>query len=237
MISIRKGDFSEFWYVHPEQVWLNDTKRRYGYRADRIYRRRISDVELREMDVILPESVRPAFAGAGKVAESNEFHKVAKFCDALFTAVESADAQVERYQVAPDASGPNMSESQLTEEIETFGISTRQSKSGRLEISTDDLDRLSDGIVDELNPRALFDDFASAWAMTRMNSHEALTVLDQPRNAPDGSRRDTRIDRTAAHEHSSDDESAEHHDPDNPNDDDDRVDLDEPEAPVDPVDD
>jgi len=237
MISIRKGDFSEFWYVHPEQVWLNDTKRRYGYRADRVYRRRISDVELREMDMTLPESVRPAFAVTGKVAESNEFHKVARFCDALFAAVESADAQVERYQVAPDASGPNTTESQFTAKIKTFGISTRQSKSGKLEISTDDLDRLSDGIVDELNPRALFDDFATAWAMTRMNNHEAMTVLDQPRNAPDGSRRNTRIDRTAAHEDSSDDDTDERHDPDNPNDDDDRVDANEPEAPVDPADD
>lgn len=237
MISIRKGDFSEFWYVHPEQVWLNDTKRRYGYRADRVYRRRISDVELREMDVILPENVRPTFTTTGKAAESNEFHKVAKFCDALFVAVESADAQVERYQVAPDASGPNTSESQYTAKIETFGITTRQSKSGKLEISTDDLDRLSDGIVDELNPRALFDDFASAWAMTRINSHEAMTVLDQPRNAPAGSRGDPLIDRTATPEHSSDDDCAERHDPDNPNDDDDRVDLNEPEAPIDPVDD
>lgn len=237
MVSIRKGDFSEFWYAHPEQVWLDDTKRRYGYRADRIYRRRIADVELREMDVILPEDVRPAFAVAGKVAESNEFHKVAKFCDALFTAVESADAQVEKYQVAPDASGPNTSESQLIAKIQTFGISTRQSKSGKLEISTDDLDRLSDGIVDELNPRALFDDFASAWAMTRMNGHEAITVLNAPVKGVDGPTKGSRIDQTATAEHSSDDESAEHHDPDNPNDDDDRVDANEPEAPIDPIDD
>lgn len=179
MMAIREGNFSEIWYVHPENIWSDDTKRRYGYRADRLYRRRISDVNLREIDALLPETVRPSFASTGKVAESDEFFKIAKFCDALFAAMESADEPVEKYQAGPKIDSSSMTGSEVVEKLGSFGISMRTSKDGVLEISSDDIDRLDDGIVDDANPRALFDDFAAAWAMTRMNTHEQVTLLNQ----------------------------------------------------------
>jgi hypothetical protein len=186
MMTIRRGDFSEMWYVHPESVWLNDTKRRYGYRADRLYRRRISDTDLREIDAILPQDVRPSFASSGVVAESDEFFKVSRFCDVIFAAVEAADAPVEKYQAAPKVEGDRISKSEIAERLGDFGVSLRVSNSGALEVSADDLDRLDDGIVDEANPRALFDDFAAAWAMTRMNTHEQVTLLNQSVDGPSG---------------------------------------------------
>lgn len=208
MVAIRKGDFSEMWYVHPENVWLDDTKRRFGYRADRLHRRRISEAELREIDATLPETVRPSFASTGKEAESDDFFKVSRFCDTIFAAVEAADAQVEKYQTAPNMQESNISESELAEKLGEFGISMRVSNSGTLEVSTDDLDRLDDGFVDEMNPRALFDDFATAWAMTRMNAHEQLTVLDQSVDGPSGTSQMTFGDLLVAPEEPADDDEA-----------------------------
>lgn len=214
MTAIRKGDFSEMWYVHPESVWLDDTKRRFGYRADRLYRRRISDAELREIDAILPETVRPSFASTGREAESDEFFKVSRFCDTIFAAVEAADAQVEKYQTAPNVQGSIISEAEFAEKLGEFGISMRVSDSGSLELSTDDLDRLDDGFVDEMNPRALFDDFAAAWAMTRMNTHEQLTVLGQSVDGPSGTSQMTFGDLLIAPEElADDDDSGDSHTP------------------------
>jgi hypothetical protein len=76
----------------------------------------------------------------------------------------------------------------------------RRSASGKLEISSDDLDRLDDGIVDNMNPRALFDDFAAAWAMTRMNMHEQITLLNQSIGGPSGTSQETFGDRLVAPE-------------------------------------
>lgn len=208
MLTIRKGDFSEMWYVHPENVWLNDTKRRFGYRADRLYRRRISDADLREIDAILPETVRPSFASTGKVAESDEFFKVSRFCDTIFAAVEVADAPVEKYQTAPNVQRSIISADELSEKLGNLGVSMRVSDSGTLEVSADDLDRLDDGIVDEMNPRALFDDFAAAWAMTRMNAHEQLTVLDQSVDGPSGTSQITFGDLLVAPEEPADDDDS-----------------------------
>ena len=208
MVTIRKGDFSEMWYVHPESVWLNDTKRRFGYRADRLYRRRISDAELREIDAILPEIVRPSFASIGKVAESDEFIKVSRLCDTIFAAVEVADAPVEKYQTAPNVQRSIISADELSERLGNLGVSMRVSDSGALEVSADDLDRLDDGIVDEMNPRALFDDFAAAWAMTRMNAHEQLTVLDQSVDGPSGTSQMTFGDLLVAPEEPADDDDS-----------------------------
>jgi hypothetical protein len=212
MTTIRKGDFSEMWYVHPENVWPDDTKRRFGYRADRMYRRRISDAELREMDALLPQAVRPEFASTGKAAESDEFFKVSRLCDALLTAVESADAPVEQYQLAPNVEGTGISQSQVAETLGQHGVSVRVGKSGALEISSDDLDRLDDGIVDVANPRALFDDFAAAWAMTRMNTHEPMTLLNQSVDGPSGTSGVTHGDLLTSRDDA--DDVTEHHDPD-----------------------
>jgi len=203
MTSIREGGFSEMWYVHPENFWRDDTKRRYGYRADRLWRRRTSDDELRSMDELLPEHVRPSLSSPTKEAreaENNEFHKVSRICDALFTAVEAADAKVERYQDGPTVEGSSISESEISEKLQEFGVSMRRSASGKLEISSDDLDRLDDGIVDNMNPRALFDDFAAAWAMTRMNMHEQITLLNQSIDGPSGTSQETFGDRLVAPE-------------------------------------
>lgn len=191
MVTIRNGDFSEMWYVHPESVWLNDTKRRFGYRADRLYRRRISDAELREIDAVLPDNLRPSPASTGKVAESDELFKVSRFCDMIFAAVEVADAPIERYQAAPNIQAATLSDVELAEKLGDIGISMRVSDSGALEVSSDDLDRLDDGIVDTMNPRALFDDFAAAWTMTRMNTHEQMTLLDQSVDGPFGTSQKT----------------------------------------------
>jgi hypothetical protein len=212
MTSIRKGDFSEMWYVHPESVWPDDTKRRFGYRADRMYRRRITDAELREMDLLLPKAVRPEFASTGKVAESDEFFKVSRLCDALLTAVETADAPIEKYQAAPDIEGTGILQSQVAETLGNHGVSVRVGKSGELEISSDDLDRLDDGIVDMANPRTLFDDFAAAWAMTRMNTHEQMTLLNQSVNGPSDTSRVTHGDLLTSRDDA--DDAAEDYDPD-----------------------
>jgi len=174
LMHVGKHPNGERTYRHGETDFDDSTARRYGFRADRLYRRRVSGEFERERDKALFEDIRPNRTENQTHAElMGELRKVTTICDALFRAVEQADEKVERYRRL-DVSGQSIPEH----------LSTR-SKPGALEISLDDADRFDDGrinasIHDEepLNSKTLFDDFAMAWGMTRRGHRETSVVKD-----------------------------------------------------------
>jgi hypothetical protein len=164
-------------YRHRKTDFDDPTARRYGFRADRLYRRRVSGEFEREQDKALSEDIRPNRTENQTHAElMSEIRKVTKICDALFRAVEQADEKVERYK--------RFKRLDISERPVAEHLSTRE-ESDSLKISLDDADRLDDGQInasvhDEtpLNPRTLFDDFAMAWGMTRRGHRETSVVKD-----------------------------------------------------------
>ena len=161
-------------YRHRKTDFDDPTARRYGFRADRLYRRRVSGEFERERDELLSRDNRPNRTENQTHAElMSELRKVTRICDALLRAVEQADEKVERYRRI-DVSGQSIPEH----------LSTR-SKPGALEISLDDADRFDDGRInasvhdeEPLNPKTLFDDFVMVWGMTRREHRETSVAKD-----------------------------------------------------------
>ena len=174
LMHVERHPNGERSYRHRKDDLDDATARRYGFRADRLYRRRVNGETEREFDADISQDIRPIRVQNPTNSElKNELLKVANVCDALFRAVEQADAKVERYKVL-DVSGRSIPED----------LSTRN-KDGNLEISLDDADRRDDGQVnasahdeDPLNPRTLFDDFAMAWGMTRREQRRTSVHMD-----------------------------------------------------------
>ncbi len=174
LMHVGKHPNGEHTYRHRETDFDDSTPRRYGFRADRLYRRRVSGETERELDKALSEDIRPSRIENQTHAELKvELRKVTKVCDALLRAVERADEEAERYK-SLDVSGQSIPEH----------LSTR-SKPGVLEISLDDADRFDDGQInasvhdkDPLNPKTLFDDFAMAWGMTRREHRRTFEPKD-----------------------------------------------------------
>jgi len=164
-------------YRHRKTDLDDPTARRYGFRADRLYRRCVSGEFERERDELLSEDIRPNRTENQTRKElMSEIRKVAKICDALFRAVEQADEESERYK----ALGERVSGRPVAEHL------SMREKSGSLEISLDDADRLDDGQInasvhdkEPLNNKTLFDDFAMAWGMTR-REHRKTSVAKDP---------------------------------------------------------
>jgi hypothetical protein len=173
-MHVGKHPNGEYTYRHREIDFDDLTSRRYGFRADRLYRRRVTGENERELDKALSEDIRPRRTENQTHAELKvELRKVTKICDALFRAVEQADEEAERYK-SLDVSGQSIPEH----------LSTRR-KPGALEISLDDADRFDDGRInasvhdkDPLNPKTLFDDFAMAWGMTRREHRRTFEPND-----------------------------------------------------------
>ncbi len=171
LMYVERHQNGERTYRHKETDFDDPTARRFGFRADRLYRRRVSGETERERDELLSKDIRPIRTESHTHAE---LCKVTRICEALFRAVEQADEEAERYQ-SLDISGQSIPEH----------LSTR-SKSGTHEISLDDADRLDDGHVnasvhskEPLNPKTLFDDFVLAWGMTR-REHRRTSVPKDP---------------------------------------------------------
>jgi hypothetical protein len=164
-------------YRHKKDDLDDATPRRYGFRADRMYRRRVYGETEREFDAGISLKFRPAWHDNPNGDDiKKEMLKVSNICDALFRAVEQADAKVERYKVL-DVKGRPVPKD----------LSTRN-EDGNLEISLDDADRRDDGLVNAsahdktpLNRETLFDDFAMAWEMTRREERETSDHKD-PQN-------------------------------------------------------
>jgi hypothetical protein len=174
LMHVERHQNGERTYRHRKDDLDDATARRYGFRADRLYRRRVEGEDERQLDELLSEDIRPAQTASQTPEElTSELEKVTKICDALFWAVEQADAKVERYKVL-DVSGRQVPED----------LSTRI-KDGTLEISLDDADRRDDGMVNAsahdktpLNRETLFDDFAMAWEMTRREWRNTSVHMD-----------------------------------------------------------
>jgi hypothetical protein len=181
LMHLEKHQNGERTYRHRKADLDDVTARRYGYRADRLYRRRMNGETECEFDANISEGIRPArHDNTTRDDLSKELLKVANVCDALFRAVEQADAEVERY-TAVDLSGRAVPEHLSTRSKP--GVS--DSKPGVSEISLDDADRLDDGQInasvhekEPLNPRTLFDDFAMAWGITRREHRETSKSMD-----------------------------------------------------------
>jgi len=163
-------------YCHPSDI-LDDCFRRYGYRADRVHRRRTSVDNEREIDAVLPLEWRPqgrldGVEESAKIpAYQEQLKKFAVICDALLEMVEKTDEDLERFGkiTIPDETGDL--ESRLTKRNISFRV-----KDGEFEISRDDADRIDDGFVNASvfvdgsppnNGKTLFDDFVEAWVLTR----------------------------------------------------------------------
>jgi hypothetical protein len=174
LMHLERDQNGERTYRHRKDDLDDATARRYGFRADRLYRRRLNGKTERKLDELLSEDIRPAQTASQTPEElTSELVKVTKICDALFWAVEQADADVERYIVL-DVSGRPVPED----------LSIRNTD-GTLEISLDDADRRDDGMVnasiheeEALNPKTLFDDFAMAWWMTRREQWRTSKLVD-----------------------------------------------------------
>ncbi|MDA0304400.1 MAG: hypothetical protein O3B45_08575 [Bacteroidetes bacterium] len=166
-------------YAHPVDYSPDRTQRRYGFRADRIHRRRTTGELEQAIDGVLPkelqlkgrqDSVEEKVANA---QYADQLARVSAVCEALLRVVEATDEPGERFQ-------PLMREvsDDQRDELAQRNISTKVGTHG-LEISTDDVDRVQDGIVDEKNPKTLFDDFSEAWSVTRGGHREKDTELPQ----------------------------------------------------------
>ena len=167
----------EHTYRHRKTDFDDPTARRYGFRADRLYRRRVSGETERELDKAFSEDIRPNRTENQTHAElMSEIRKVAKICDALLRAVEQADEEVERYKRYKKL---DISERPVAEHL------SMREESDSLEISLDDADRLDDGRInasvhdkEPLNRKTMFDDFAMAWGMTRREHRETSVAKD-----------------------------------------------------------
>lgn len=166
-------------YAHPVDHSPDRAQRRYGFRADRIHRRRTTGELEQAVDGVLPEELQLRGRQDGvreNVANAqyaDQLARVSEVCEALLRVVEATDEPVERFQ-------PLMREvsDDQRDELAQRNISTKVGTHG-LEISSDDVDRVQDGIVDEKNPRTLFDDFSEAWSVTRGGHREKDTELPQ----------------------------------------------------------
>jgi len=170
-----EGSFEKS-YCHPSDI-LDNRFRRYGYRVDRVHRRRTSVDKEREIDAVLPPEWRPRGRLDG-VEESvkipayqEQLKKFAVICDALFEIVEKTDEDSERFEKIPIPDETGDPELQFAKRNISFRV-----KDGEFEISMDDADRNDDGSVNasvfpegmpENNRWTLFDDFVEAWVLTR----------------------------------------------------------------------
>lgn len=166
-------------YAHPVDYSPDRTQRRYGFRADRIHRRRTTGELEQAIDGVLPEELQLKGRQDGvveKVADdqyAGQLARVSAVCEALLRVVEATDEPNERFK-------PLMREvsDDQRDKLAQRNISTKVGEHG-LEISSDDVDRVQDGIVDEKNPKTLFDDFSEAWSVTRGGHREKDTELPQ----------------------------------------------------------
>lgn len=166
----------EVTYCHPSRI--PDGKfRRYGYRADRVHRRRTSRPNEREVDALLPPEWRPLGRLDGveesrqNAAYREQLVGFVAICDALFNIVEKTDEHKERFGAFPNQDDADILEMKLTKRDISFRV-----KGGEYEVSMDDVDRNDDGFVNASvfsdgstpnNRYTLFDDFVEAWVLTR----------------------------------------------------------------------
>lgn len=154
-------------YRHPARFLDDGVWSRYGFRVDRIHRRRCGGEHELSIDASLPEGMRPS--GEGREA----LGRTRGVCEALLRTVERTD---EVYESFDDAPGPLAELDDPGSRLEPLGISSRVDD-GWLQVSSDDMDRFSDGTVDEKNPRTLFDDFYDAWYKSRRpDGHREISL-------------------------------------------------------------
>lgn len=157
-------------YRHPQRFLDDGVWSRYGFRVDRIHRRRCLGEHEASIDAALPDALRPAGTGREALVRTREV------CEALLRAVERVDEDYETYDDAPgqlaDLDDPGS-------RLAPLNISSR-TDDGYLQISVEDLDRFSDGDVDVKNPRTLFDDFYDAWYKSRRPDGSREVSMETP---------------------------------------------------------
>lgn len=155
-IAVHQGS-SESTYRHPSRFEIDSVFRRYGYRADRILRRRMNGEHEMNIDKNLHESIRP---GKG---DNDACARIVAIIDGLFETMELVEKTLEVYQDAPQTLA---ADTMVLQNLNNLKVSHQVDKS-RLLLSRDDMDRFDDGVVDIKNPYIIYDDFYDAWFKTR----------------------------------------------------------------------
>lgn len=168
-ISTHPGGM-EATYRHPQRFLDDGIWSRYGVRVDRIHRRRCRGEHEMSVDAGLDVALKPSGNGRDDLARTR------RVCDALLRAVELTD---EEYETFDDAPGPLADLDDPGSRLAPLNISSRLNDN-YLQVSSDDLDRFSDGTVDVKNPRTLFDDFYDAWYKSRRPDGSREISLETP---------------------------------------------------------
>lgn len=168
-IDVHPGGM-EATYRHPQRFFDDGIWSRYGFRVDRIHRRRRRGEHEISVDTGLGEELKPAGDGL------EDLTRTRRVCEALLRAVELAD---EEHETFDDAPGPLAELDDPGSRLAPLNISSRLDD-GYLQVSSDDLDRFSDGDVDVKNPRTLFDDFYDAWYKSRRPDGSREISLETP---------------------------------------------------------
>ncbi len=175
----------------PSYIDLEGKKLTNGFEAERIYRYRTENTKRLQLDKGLPENFRPQKVNLDENSEyqnamlKEELNRLREVCDAIFECIRKTDpkpsATTTSDELFVELDLPrdyDFNTSTDREKAETFlsrlNIDykfVQSEENWRLEISQDDLTREdsvmnpSAEIVNE--PKALFDDFAKAWKLTR----------------------------------------------------------------------
>lgn len=157
-------------YRHPQRFLDDGIWSRYGFRVDRIHRRRSLGEHEASVDLQLPDEFKPCGTDPAALTRTRQV------CEALLRSVELAD---EDHEVFDDAPGALAELDDPAARLAPLAISSRVDD-GYLQVSSDDLDRFSDGDVDVKNPKTLFDDFYDAWFKSRRPDGSREVSLETP---------------------------------------------------------
>lgn len=168
-IAVHPGS-SESTYRHPQRFMNKSVYHRYGYRADRLLRRRLNGEHELNIDLNVDESIRP------RNGLDDSILRVCTIADELLKTMEHIEKCLEDYHDAPESLTDN---EDALRKLDGLHISHRKDE-GWAQLSRDDMDRFSDGVVDEKNPAILYDDFYDAWFKTRRSDGLREISLSTP---------------------------------------------------------
>ena len=164
------SDSRESMYRHPQRFMNKSVYKRYGYRADRILRRRLNGEHELNIDLNIDESIRPCDNLTDSIL------RVCTIADELLKTMEHIEKCLEDYHDAPES----LTHSQdALHKLDGLHISHKKDD-GWVRLSRDDMDRFYDGIVDEKNSSILYDDFYDAWFKTRRSDGLREVSLSTP---------------------------------------------------------
>lgn len=168
-IAVYPGSM-ESTYRHPQRFMNESIYHRYGYRADRILRRRLNVEHELNIDLNIDESIRP------RSGLDDSMLRVCTIANELLKTMEHIEKCLEEYHDAPESLTVN---NDALRKLDDLHISHTKDEEW-VQLSRDDMDRFSDGVVDEKNPAILYDDFYDAWFKTRRSDGLREISLSTP---------------------------------------------------------